>query len=316
MIEIKDVTKYFDSNCAVNHVTLSIPEGVMFGLLGTNGAGKSTLLRMMAGILESDSGTILLDGEPVYENPLCKEKLFYLPDVPYYFPNSSMEDMIRFYRRNYPGMQRDSVSCMAGQLNLDMSMPLRTFSKGMKRQAFLILALCSGTRYLLCDEVFDGLDPVAAEIMKGLFREEMKERRLTVVAASHKLRDLEDLCQHIGIMHKGGMMGDGSLKERAGEVTKFQCVFQAKGNDAVKEGPLERQQFAEFLGDAFELLSYVREGAFTTLVIRGDKESAAKRLKEKHPVFLGEMPMTLEEIFIAEIEEAGYDIRKVLQQMV
>lgn len=213
-------------------------------------------------------------------------------------------------------MQKDGVSCMAGQLNLDMSMPLRTFSKGMKRQAFLILALCSGTRYLLCDEVFDGLDPVAAEIMKGLLREEMKERRMTVIAASHKLRDLEDFCQHIGIMHKGGMMGDGSLKERAGEVTKFQCVFHAQGNAAAKEGALEQKQFAEFLGDAFELLCYVREGAFTTMVIRGDKEGAAERLKEKHPVFLGEMPMTLEEIFIAEIEEAGYDIRKVLQQMV
>ena len=175
MIEIRHVTKYFDSITALNDVTFTIPKGRIFGLLGTNGAGKSTLLRAMAGILACDAGEILIDNETCYDNPQGKERFFYLPDDPYYFPNASMEVMVEFYRRQYPGMEPESVSYMAERLELDIRRPLRTFSKGMKRQAFLILALCANTEYLLCDEVFDGLDPVVTEVMKDLFRREMKE---------------------------------------------------------------------------------------------------------------------------------------------
>lgn len=305
MIKVENVTKYFEDNCAVNSVSFEIPEGELFGLLGTNGAGKSTLLKMMAGILESDEGMICFDGEPVYENPACKEKLFYLPDAPYYFPNASLEEMIHFYKKNYPAMERNSVVYMAEQLNLDVGIPLRTFSKGMKRQAFLILALCSGTKYLLCDEVFDGLDPVVTEAMKNLFRKEMEERSFTVIVASHKLKDLEDICHHIGMMHKGGIMKAGDMRKRAGDIMKFQCVF--------REG--EEMEGRDFPGEGEELLKNERDGYFSTLVVRGKKEDILKKLKEKQPLFFGEVPLTLEETFILEMEEAGYDIRKVLQQM-
>lgn len=299
MIRISDVTKYYDKICAVEHISLEIPEGIMFGLLGTNGAGKSTLLKMAAGILESDGGTIYIDDDLVYENPVCKEKIFYLPDMPYYFPNSSMADMAEFYKRQYPALEKEGIAYMAEKLNLDLRRPLRTFSKGMKRQAFLIFALCAGTKYLLCDEVFDGLDPIVTETMKELMRAEMKERRFTVIAASHKLKDLEDICHNIGIMHKGGILEAGDMRERAGNVCKFQCVFGENREEELKKEPW--------------IVQYRRDGYFTTLIVRGRKEEIKAALEKKRPVFLGEISMTLEEIFMAEMEETGYDIRKVLQ---
>lgn len=299
MIKVENVTKNFENICAVNQVSFEIPEGSMFGLLGTNGAGKSTLLRMMAGVLPCDTGEILFDGESVYENPESKASVFYLPDVPYYFPNVNLEEMVRFYRRHYPAMERESAAYMAELLNLDMTLPLRMFSKGMKRQAFLILALCSGTKYLLCDEVFDGLDPVMTEAMKNLFRKEMEDREFTVVAAAHKLKDLEDICQGIGIMHKGGILRSGDMRERLENVIKLQCVF-----DTEKD---LREEFEKY----FEVLQYEKEGYFITLVAKGDKKEILDKIRSRSPVFAGEISMSLEEIFMAEMKEAGYDIRKV-----
>ena len=192
MIEIENISKHFDDTAALSQVSFRIPEGKVFGLLGTNGAGKSTLLRVMAGILKADAGTVRINGEVAYENPGAKERFFYLPDDPYYFPTATMEDMARFYKKQYSAMDRNGVRYMADRLELDIRRPIRTFSKGMKRQAFLIMALCANTDYLLCDEVFDGLDPVVTEAMKNLFGKEIHERALTVVVAAHKLQDLED----------------------------------------------------------------------------------------------------------------------------
>lgn len=302
MIEIQDVTKYFDKVCAVNHISLEIPEGNMFGLLGTNGAGKSTLLRMMAGVLPCDSGRILLDGKEMYENPQSKAEVFYLADTPYYFPYASLGEMTQFYRRHYPGMQKESVSYMAELMDLDMNLPLRTFSRGMKRQAFLILALCAGTKYLLCDEVFDGLDPVMTEAMKSLFKKEMRERKFTVVAAAHKLKDLEDVCHNIGIMHKGGILHAGDMRKKAKDVVRFQCVFGGQGD--------VRKLLQEHSGESFTVLACERKGYFTTLTVKGDKGAVMEEINRLQPVFVGETEMSLEEIFLTEMEEAGYDIGK------
>lgn len=300
MIRIQDVTKYYDEVCAVHHVSFDIPDGTVFGLVGTNGAGKSTLLRMMAGVLACDSGSITYDGSSSYENPECKREVFYLPDTPYYFPNANIEEMVHFYRKQYPAMEKESVSYMAELFNLDMRLPLRIFSKGMKRQAFLILALCAGTKYLLCDEVFDGLDPVMTEAMKNLFRKEMEERKLTIVAGAHKLKDLEDICHNMGIMHKGGILKAGDMLERTGDVIRIQCVFDGK------------RDMEQELKKELSLIRYEREGYFTTLIVKGEKEEVLERIQKLNPVFAGELPMSLEEIFMAEMEEAGYDICKVL----
>ena len=292
MITISGLTKYFDGVCAVNHVSLEILEGTMFGLLGTNGAGKTTLLRMLAGIIEADSGEIRIDGEEDPFSPQCKKNLFYLPDDPYYFPNASIQVMLDFYKKQYPGLDADSVRYMAESLNLDMNRPVRTFSKGMKRQAFLILALCSRTKYLFCDEVLDGLDPIAAEIMKNLFRQEMKSRDFTILVASHKLRDLEDICGNIAILHKGGVVTAGDFRERAENVRKFQCVFPLEADlDSLRQHP--------------SVVRLHEDARFITLVTRGKAEEIRKALEELDPIFLGEVPLSLEETFIAEMEGAG-----------
>lgn len=300
MIQIKGLKKAFDDVCAVSDVTLDIPEGTLFGLLGTNGAGKTTMLRILSGILEADGGEIGIDGEPLYK---AKEKLFFLPDSPYYFPNASMEQMAKFYADQYADMDQESVSYMAEALELDVRRPLRTFSKGMKRQAFLILALCARTKYLLCDEVFDGLDPIVTEVMKNLFRQEMKERKFTAVVASHRLGELEDICGNIAILHKGGLVTAGDMKGRTEDVKKFQCVF-AEGEDVDK--------IAEEAAKELDVVRSHVDGSFVTLVIR-DKEGDAKaKLAARSAVVVREAPMSLEEIFISEMEGKDYDIRKVL----
>lgn len=306
MLKIENLTKNFDYICAVNHITLEIPERIIYGLLGTNGAGKSTLLRMMAGIVKADEGNIWVDDEICYDNPRCKEKFFYLSDEPYYFPNANIDEMAHFYKMQYPRMDIDGVTYMAELLELDMKRPIRTFSKGMKRQAFLILALCTNTKYLLCDEVFDGLDPVVTEVMKELFRQEMKEREFTAIIASHKLQDLEDICQHIGILHKGGILQAGEMRGKAKHVHKIQCVFPESENQENVE------EWLCCMRKQLDIVRYQKEGYFTTLVVRGEVEQIYNTLGQRPLIFCKEVLMSLEEVFIAEMEEAGYDIRKVL----
>ena len=298
MIEIESISKHFDDTAALSQVSFRIPEGKVFGLLGTNGAGKSTLLRVMAGILKADAGTVRINGEVAYENPGAKERFFYLPDDPYYFPTATMEDMARFYKKQYSAMDRNGARYMADRLELDIRRPIRTFSKGMKRQAFLIMALCANTDYLLCDEVFDGLDPVVTEAMKNLFGKEIHERALTVVVAAHKLQDLEDFCNEIGILHKGGLLLAGDMRDKAGTMTKIQWVFE-------QDEPLMAEHPA--------IVRCHRDGYFTTVIVRGKKEEALENIRQRNPIFCREVPMLLEEIFMAEMEENGYDIRKVLQ---
>lgn len=326
MLQIKNLTKNFDYICAVNNVSLTIEDGIMYGLLGTNGAGKSTLLRLIAGILQADEGEIWINDESCYDNPNCKSRFFYLPDTPYYFPNANMNEMTKFYAGQYPQMDVEGVQAMAEMLNLDVGQPLRTFSKGMKRQAFLIMALCANTKYLLCDEVFDGLDPIVTEVMKNLIREAMKERQFTVVVVSHKLRDLEDICGQIGILHKGGLVSSGALQDRTRQIHKLQCVFETDETWMEQEAILRKE---------LDIVKCQREGCFVTLIVRDDKiedgqtqegkysgeccqetiadtEKLMQKLKTYFPIFCKEVPMTLEEIFMMEMEGSGYDIRKVL----
>lgn len=298
MININNLVKYFDDICAINHISFEIPKGVMFGLLGTNGAGKTTLLRILAGIIEADEGEVQF-GNKEAAMLSTKEKVFYLPDDPYYFPNASMQVMLEFYQKSYPDMNSDSVGYWAEKLNLDIHRPIRTFSKGMKRQAFLILALCSGTNYLLCDEVFDGLDPIITKIMKNLFKKEMEERKFTIIVASHKLTDLEDICENIAILHKGGIVTARDFKETAKDIYKFQCVFSPE----IKP---------EDLKSRLNIVKCQIDHRFVTLIVKGNYEDIKKILWEKQPIFINEVTMSLEETFIAEMEEAGYDIKKVL----
>lgn len=299
MIRVQNISKHFEEIKALNNITLSIPSGKVFGLLGTNGAGKTTLLRIISGVLEADEGQVFIDEKLCYDVPEIKQKFFYLPDDPYYFPNASIEQMCTFYQKQYLDMTIDDVCYMAEKLELDVKRPIRTFSKGMKRQAFLILALCAHTDYLLCDEVFDGLDPVVTEVMKHLFIKEMKERELTVVVAAHKLQDLEGFCDNIGILHKGGATQASNLAETEAGIHKIQCVF-------------EEDKFS-YIEEHLDVIRFRREAYFTTLIIRGEIVDILKIIQAEKPVFCAEVPLTLEEIFVAKMEAEGYDIEKVLQ---
>ena len=253
---------------------------------------------MLAGILEPDGGDIYIDNEEDHTHLTCKENFFYLPDSPYYFSNASIEEMARFYRNQYPQLDIEAVHYMSGALNLDILCPLRTFSKGMKRQAFLLLALSSNTKYLICDEVFDGLDPIITEVMKNLIRQEMKERELTVIVASHRLRDLQDICHNIAILHRGGILTAGELKGRATDIHKIQCVFEHVNLD--------------YLKNLLDVMHCQRDGYFTTLIIRGGIEVIMKGIALADPVFSREVPLTLEETFMTVMEGTGYDVSKIL----
>ena len=296
MIRIDQVSKSFDGICAVRELSVEIREGSMFGLVGSNGAGKSTLLRMLAGILRPDRGRILVDEEAVYENPAVRQKLFYISDDPYFLPNSTAADMMVFYRDFYPGFQSDRFHQLLDRFRLEEKRKLATFSKGMKRQVSVILGLCAGTKYLLCDETFDGLDPVMREMVKGLLFSARKEQGMTLILASHNLRELEDICGRVGLLHQGGILFSGDLEEWKRTIHKVQFVLP-EGTDLQvlhKLQPLKQEQ----------------RGRLLTLTCHGTEEEILAKLGDLHPVFAEAIPLSPEEIFILETEAAGYDLRK------
>ena len=206
MIELKDLDKTFHNIHAVDHVTGTIREGMVFGLIGSNGAGKSTLLRMISGIIRPDAGEILVDGEPVFENPEIKSQICFLSDSPYYFQNACLKEMRDYYMTVYPTFNRKQFDSLTKIFNLDMNRRINSFSKGMKKQVSILLGLCAGTKYLLCDETFDGLDPVVRQAVKSLFAAEIMNRDFTPVISSHNLRELEDICDSVGLLHQGKLL--------------------------------------------------------------------------------------------------------------
>ena len=206
MIRIDNVSKDFDDITAVDRVSVDINEKTVFGLLGTNGAGKSTLLRMVAGVLKPDAGTVTVDDMKVYDNPKAKRNLYFISDTPYFFANATPMDMQAYVKNQYISFDCDKFVKYLRTFNLSPSRKINTYSKGMKRQLAILLGICSGTKYLLCDESFDGLDPVMRQGVKSIFAREMDERGLTPVIASHNLRELEDICDHVGLLHRGGVL--------------------------------------------------------------------------------------------------------------
>lgn len=298
MIQLSNISKKFGEIQAVEGISLMIPDGSVFGLLGSNGAGKSTLLRMMAGILKEDAGEILVDGDAVFDNPEIKQNLFYLSDAPYYFSNATLQTMKEFYQNLYPQFDQDGFEMLIRQFNLNENKRIRTFSKGMKRQAFIILAICSNTKYILCDEVFDGLDPIVSKVVKDLFRQERKMRKMTLVMASHDLKELEDFCDSIGIIHKGDLLHSSEIRKETSDMHKIQCVFE--------------QDEEAFLREHLHIVRYARTGNFVTMVVKGEKEAIMQKIQEKTPVWCETIPLSIEEIFLCNMEGVDYDISKVI----
>ena len=302
MISIKGITKKFDDYIAVNQVDIDIREGMVFGLIGTNGAGKSTLLRMMCGVMKPDEGMITVDDMPVYDNPAAKEKIFFIADEPYFFPHGNAVDMEQYYSMVYKSFDKAEYYKLLQQFGLESKRKIATYSKGMKKQLAVILALASRTDYILCDETFDGLDPVMRQAVKSLLAKEMGERGLTPVIASHNLRELEDICDTVGLLHKGGVLLSKDLDEMKCGLQKIQCVFK---DGAAYENALS----------IFDIIKKEHRGSLYTLTVRGGRDEIAEKLNQIDTVFCEVLPLSVEEIFISETEVVGYDIKKLILEV-
>lgn len=299
MIETNRLSKSFGDIQAVNNVTMQIKEQEVFGLLGTNGAGKSTFLRLLAGVLQEDGGTIRIDGRPVFDDPATKQNLFFVPGDPYYYPNATPAQMMRTYAGLYRHFDEEHCRTLLKDFELDPERRIATFSKGMKRQLSLLLGLCAGTKYLLMDETFDGLDPAARQTFKSLFAREISDRGLTPVIASHNLREIEDFCDHVGLLYKGGVLLSENIVDMKLGIQKLQCVFTDDAD-------------AEEIGRRLKVLLHERRGRVHTFTIKGSEEEITAVFRGMNTIFFEMMPLSLEEIFLVETELAGYDVRKLI----
>lgn len=299
MIQITNISKSFDDIKAVDDITVDIGEQIVFGLLGTNGAGKSTLLRMVSGILKPDSGNITVDDMGVLDNEEAKKNMFFISDSPYFFANSNPMDMMSYLSIQYPLFDKDKFRDYLKTFNLPEKRKIGTYSKGMKRQLALLLGICSNAKYLLCDESFDGLDPVMRQGIKSIFAKEMDERGLTPVIASHNLRELEDICDHVGLLHKGGVLLSKDLEDMKLNIQRVQCVYSSEGDESK-------------LLQMVEPVKTERMGSLCTYTLRGTREDVENAFACVNTVFFETLPLSLEEIFISETEVVGYDIKKLI----
>ena len=287
MIEIQGLKKSYGSKLVLDGVHLTVPDGAKFGLVGINGAGKSTLLRLIADVLRPDEGSILLDGECVTGNAKKREELFFLPDDPYYASGTTIAKLIDLYRTFYP-FDRALFDKYASIFGLQLLTPIRNFSKGMKRQAFAALALACRPRYLLLDEAFDGLDPLARlELKRGLIEQE----ECTVLISSHSLRELEDICSGFALLDGGTIADAGDIHDALGKVHKFQFALEKE---------VRREDIP------FECLSFEAEGRVARIVVRGDAENLMRMLEALHPLFVEEIAVDFEELFLCEVQKRGY----------
>lgn len=299
MIEVKNLSKSFESIKAIDHINAKIEDGHVFGLIGTNGAGKSTFMRMLSGVLKPEEGEILVDGEPVYDNPAVKEKIFYISDDQYYFRSGTPVDMLKLYQTCYPAFDGAKWKSLMEKFGLDEKRKVNTFSKGMKKQLSVICGICANTKYLLCDETFDGLDPVMRQAVKALFVKEMDERGLTPVIASHNLRELEDICEYVGLLHRGGILLEKDIDDMKLNIHKLQCVIR-------------EDEMLQKIRSGLEVVTIDNRGSLYTVTVRGDKEKILEFMEHLNPVFYELLPLSLEEIFISETEVKGYDVKALL----
>lgn len=292
MLQANLVSKKFDDTVALNQVSCTIPKGCIYGLVGSNGAGKSTLLRLLTGIYKADGGEITLDGMPIYDNPAAKEKIVYISDDLYFLPGATLNRMAKLYASIYQNFSYARFQELQELFQLPKNKAIQTFSKGMKRQAAVILALSAGTEYLIFDETFDGLDPIMRNLLKGLVCEDVASRQATVIITSHSLRELEDVCDQLAMLHLGGLVLESEIENLKTSLFKVQVAFQEA---------FDADTFQEL-----EVLQYTRMGSVARLIVRGDKEVTTSILKSKEPLLLDILPLTLEEVFTYELEAIGY----------
>lgn len=301
MIEIRNVTKRYGKFTAIENINFSVKEGTVYGLIGYNGAGKTTLLKTAAGVYRANAGDILFDGESIYDNAKRKAHLFYVPDDLYFQPYASMEKMAAFYNGYYPDFSYATFKELTGVFGLDPAKPINGFSKGMQRQAELVLGMATNPGYLLLDESFDGLDPQKRVMIKNLVVEYTKERGAHVIISSHNLHDLGDMCDRFGLINGKKLVIDHDMKDIGEDYAKFRLAF-AEGDDRSDEA------FAEL-----DLNGISRDGRLITLIVKGNSREAEEKLRAMRPVYIEKFPLSIEEIFMEEVEGVDYDFSQIFK---
>ena len=298
MLEAKHVVKTFDGFRALDGLTMTVPKGAVYGLVGPNGAGKSTIIRHLAGIYRQDSGEVLLDGQPVYEEPAVKQRMTVIGDDWYYFPQANIREMAHFFAGLYPAFSWERYEKLKQVFPLDEKMMLRRMSKGMQKQAAFWLTVCCMPEYLILDEPVDGLDPVMRRQVWSLLLGDVAERGTTVLVSSHNLRELEDVCDHVGILNKGRVLLERSLSDLQDNTVKLQVAYQG-----VTEPVLPAE---------LNILHRSHVGRVYTYIVRGSSEEILRRMQITEPVLLESIPLTLEEIFIYELGGVEYAAKDIL----
>jgi ABC-2 type transport system ATP-binding protein len=298
MIQAQSITKNFGDFTALDSFNATIPDGSIYGLVGSNGSGKSTLLRIISGIYRPDGGELLVGGEAPFENPAVKNTMFHVSDDLYFMPQYTMDEMARFYAGVYTGFDMAAYNSLCGKFPIDPKKKINTFSKGMKRQVSLILALSAGPKYLLLDEAFDGLDPVMRGALRKILADRIADSGMSVVIASHHLRELEDICDHMGLLHQGKVIFEREIDEVKLGFCKVQAGFKAMpGDDAFKQ---------------LNVMQLDRSGSVVNLIVRGASGEVLSYMETLNPMFVESVPLTLEEVFIHEMEAVGYDYNRII----
>lgn len=293
MIQLTGVTKKFGDFTALDSVDLMIPKGTSFGLLGSNGAGKSTILRLLSGIYSSESGNVTIDGENVFDNVKVKERVFFINDETIQFGGFTLKDLKNYYKGFYPNFSDELFEELRETVKLPLDKKTERFSKGMKRQAIVITGLACQTDYLLLDEAFDGLDPTMRIIVKRMLVDAMLDRQLTTVISSHNLKEINEVCDSVALLHQGKMLFNRDLDSVKGSIHKVQAAFNEE---------YTREDF-----EKYGILHYSRSQSIHYIIMEGTEEEIREKLSEKDPIVLDLIPLTLEEIFIYEMEGMGYD---------
>ena len=292
MIKATGLVKKFDGFAALDGLDTQIESGCIYGLVGPNGSGKSTLMRLISGIYQADGGEIAIDGLPIFENIAVKDRVFYLSDDIFYLPKATTDQMAAFYAGIYSSFSWEKYKQLKGCFPIDCGARISTFSKGMKRQSAILTALCCNTDYLLMDEAMDGLDPVMRLLIKKLLADEISSRPMTVIVTSHNLRELEDLCDQIGLIHRGRLLFERELDELKFGFCKVQAAYKIQ---------------PDWKASGLNILQSSQRGSMVSLLVRGGVEETMAVLDRYSPVFSEAVPLTLEEAFIGEMEAVGYD---------
>ena len=298
MIKIDKLSKKYEKDYVLKDLSCTILDNSIYGLVGANGSGKSTLLRTIMGIYEADSGVISVSGESVYDNEIIKQKMVFVQDDLFFYPGYTLMDTARYYQSMYKEFDINYLKELAGMLNLSLDKKISTFSKGMKRQCALICAICTNADYMFFDETFDGLDPVIRNTMKKILIKQMNKKDTTIVMTSHNLRELEDICDNLGLLYQGGILFESDVDTIKTNMFKVQISF---------ENNFDKEDFEDF-----DILSFKKTGSVATIIIKDNDGKSKNKLEKMKPLILDYLPLTLEEVFIYEMEALGYEFNKFI----